>query len=609
MFSPDDLTSEQRCIVHYPLDRALYIEAPAGHGKTTTATLKAGEIARMLVESSQQQVLVLTFSKMAGRQIDCEMQQHVPKPLHSRILIRTYHSFYYDLIRHYARYLGFAHNNFGLLTAEERKALYLLFNVHHLGLDYMSFSYAQYLAGGICPPMPIEGHQPPDLVATAASFLEGYHKQQHRFGFEDFPYYAYRVLADSSFVCDLLAYKYPVVFLDEFQNTNDLQWAILQSFAPNVKLVVFADPSQTIHGFRGAGQVIESFKQEREPKSIPLTTNFRNSSSLYAFAKGIAAGQFDGPPPRSVTFHRLELYKKDKWQLKFDVLGLLRSSSPRIRSIGILAKENKHVSEVSGFLGRKTEKTPSIPHEVISDDSGTQDRENTVLALFQLAATCDVRYLTSVAGTLGACARGEANYLFYLNQAVEKGQCAPDAITSKKGVPGLRNARIVLSVIRPMVEATPPDEPGEAWQRAGQTLQGLRQISSIPDLSEAYARLQGEWDVLNTHQGIPTLESYMRHVMAQRRRRNFLEQRSYLRGVFLMTVHQSQGKQFDAVIIWRCNDGIIPHPEEIRKGDTSASQHLLYVGITRARYSVSIYYEQNKNAQPSRLIQPFLGTR
>jgi DNA helicase-2/ATP-dependent DNA helicase PcrA len=101
----------------------------------------------------------------------------------------------------------------------------------------------------------------------------------------------------------------------------------------------------------------------------------------------------------------------------------------------------------------------------------------------------------------------------------------------------------------------------------------------------------------------------MRHVMAQRRRRNFLEQRSYLRGIFVMTLHQSQGKQFDAVFIWRCNDGIIPHPEEIRKGDTSPSQHLLYVGITRARHLVRIYYEQNNNAQPSRLIQAFIVAR
>ena len=540
MFLDDDLTEEQRRIVRVPLDHDLYVEAPAGHGKTTTAMLKAAEIANTIAESPNQQILVLTFSKMAVRQIDHEKQQHVPKSLHSKILIRTYYSFYFDLIRQFARYIGFEHTNFGLLTSGERKALYQLFTVSHPGLDFVPFSYAQYLDARICPPIPIDGDHPLELVAAAYSFLEKYHKQENRLGFEDFPYYAYRILTDSSFVRDLLAYKYPVVFLDEFQNTNDLQWTILKCFIPNVKLVVFADPNQTIHGFRGAGQSIEKFKHERNPKIIPLSTNFRNSSSLYAFAKGIASGRFDSPPPRNVTFHKLEVYNKDKWQLKFHILSLLGSSNPPIHSIAILTKENKHVDEVSGFLGSKTEKTPAIPHEVIFDDFSTQDQENVVLTLFQLVATCDIRYLNVMANSLSACASGKANYPFYLSQAIGKGKCTPDSITGKKGVPGIQNARTVLSIIRPMFEATPPAEPRETWQRTEQVLQGFRQLLSIPDLLMAFTRIRDEWDSLADHQGIPSLEIFMRHVMAQRRRQNFLDQRSYLRGVFIMTLHQSQ---------------------------------------------------------------------
>lgn len=77
MFSPNDLTQEQRDIILCPLDRDLYVEAPAGHGKTTTAMLKAAEIAKGLVESPKKRTLVLTFSKMAVRQIDYEKQQLV----------------------------------------------------------------------------------------------------------------------------------------------------------------------------------------------------------------------------------------------------------------------------------------------------------------------------------------------------------------------------------------------------------------------------------------------------------------------------------------------------------------------------------------------------
>jgi len=603
MFLRSDLTKDQLRIVDCPLDRDLYVEAPAGHGKTTTAMLKAARLAQTLAGSPRRKVLVLTFSKMAVRQIDYEKQRHVPKPLHSKVLVKTYHSFYFDLIRHYARYLGFNQTDLGLLTAGERETLYLLFSVSHPGLEYPIFSSAQYLTAGICPPAPIAGAQPTELVAAAASFLKDYHKQQNRLGFQDFPYYAYRVLADSTFACDLLAYQYPVVFLDEFQNTNNLQWAILKCFASNTSLVAFADPNQTIHRFRGAGRAIKRFKEERDPHTIPLKTNFRNSSSLYAFARGIAAGTFDTPPPPNVSFRRLSIYKRDKWDLKFDIL---KAFSSKIRSIGVLTKTNRHVAELSDLLKRKTPRTPTISHEVVSEDFSVQDRENAVLSLFQLVATCNLRHVVGVGSTVSACSTGNANYLFYLNQAVEKGQCAPEAIVNEKGIGGSRNTRTVLRVIGPFLEAGVPDNAEEAWQRTERVLQGLEQIRSIPDLSAAYKNLRDEWAALAARQGTPTLEDYSSYVMAQRRRRSFLEQRSYLRGVFVMTLHQSQGKQFDAVFIWRCNDQIIPHPEEIRKGDTSPSQHLLYTGITRARHIVRIYHEEHQYAKPSRLITPFL---
>jgi DNA helicase-2/ATP-dependent DNA helicase PcrA len=609
MFSQKDLSPEQLDIIKYQLHHDLYVEAPAGYGKTSTAMLKAGEVAKRLVDSPHQRVLVLTFSKMAVRQIDEEKQQHVLKTLHSRIVIKTYHAFYFDLIRHYAHYLGFEHSHFDLLTPQERKALYDLFCVSHRGLEYEAFSYAQYLDAAICAPMPIDGHPSCELVQAAASLLQDYHKQEHRLGFEDFPYYAYRILADSSFICHLLASKYPFIFLDEFQNTNDLQWTILKRLIPEVKLVVFADPKQTIHVFRGAGKVIERFKEERNPHPIPLTENFRNPASLYAFAQGIATGKFDALPPENVSFHRFRLYEKEKWNLKFHIQELRKVSGSSVRSIAILTKENKQVAELSDFLGRKTEKTPAICHQVVSDDFRVQDEENIVLSLFQLIYTCDLHHLTVLASALAAGACGNSNYPFYLGQAFKSGQCRPDVIARKNECPGAKNASAVLKILQPFVQAGVPGGPQEAWQRTERVIEDLSRIRSIPNLTQVCACLKNEWILLSSSKGLLSPQTYLRHLMAKRRRQNFLEQRSYAHGIFVMTLHQSQGKQFDAVFIWRCNDGIIPHPDEINKGDTSPSQHLLYVGITRAKRFgfVRIYYEQNDHVQPSRLIQPFLS--
>lgn len=603
MFLLSDLSPGQRRVMEHPLDHDLYIEAPAGYGKTTAAMLKAAYSAESLANSPHQQVLVLTFSKMAVRQIDYEKRQQVPNSLHSKILIKTYHAFYFDLIRRYARYLGFDHSDFGLLTTEERKALHLLFSVSHPGLRYPSFSCAQYLSTGVCPPMPVEDAQPMQLARSAACFLEDYHREEHRLGFEDFPYYAYRVLASSAFICGLLAYKYPVIFLDEFQNTTNLEWSILKCFIANVKLVVLADPHQTIHVFRGAGRAIRAFRNERKPHLISLEKNFRNSRPLHAFAQGIATGKFDAPKPSNVTFHALRLYRRDKYGLKFDIL---RSFSPLVRSIAVLTKENQHVAELSKFLGKRTQRTPAIAHEVVTDDLAAQDEENVVLALFQLITTGDLRHLAKLASALCACATSKANYMFYLGQASRVGRCTPEAVNRMSNVPGSQNARTVLRLLKLPLEGGVAQSPEEAWERTKDVVQKFIGIRTLPNFHAAFKRVRQQWDMLDAREGTPSVEAYMPYVLAQRRRRNFLEQRSYLRGVFVMTLHQSQGKQFDSVFIWRCNDEIIRHPEEVRKGHTGPSQHLLYVGITRAKHFVRIYYEESERRQPSRLIRPFL---
>lgn len=601
------LSTELSRILDHPLNCDIYIEAPAGHGKTTAAMIKAAEVAARLSSPLRQAVLVLTFSKMAVRQIDVERRQRVHRDLQPRIVIKTYHSFYFDLIRQYACYLGFDNNKLDLLTEGVRKILFDSFGINHPTLDFDQFTYSQYLREGLPPPLPVIKNASDELISEAATFLETYHKEENLIGFEDFPYYTYQIVSNSEFVRDLLTYKYPVIILDEFQNTNDLQWMILRAFTTQIRLIVFADPNQTIHSFRGAGKSIHHFKEQRNPEVISLKTNHRNSSSLFDFAHSIASGAFDVTPPPNVSFRRISDPFRDPWNLKFHILNLKKNSD--IRSIGILTKENKHVSEVSDLF-RKTPKTPYIPHEVVSEDSSIQEQENVILWLFQLISSRDLKYLHRFGSALCACrTSGESNYLHYFQQAIAFGSCDISQITNTEGVAGTRNARIILKELNLIFETPGVNNPQNVWQQTQQVLEGMKAISSLPDLKEIYLHLHSQWALLVAQKEHCSVEDFLYHIMADRRQRNFLEHRTYDKGTFVMTLHQSQGKQFDAVIIWRCNENIIPHTNEIQSGDTTASQYLLYVGITRARKKVFIYYHDNQQEQPSRFIRPFIRSK
>lgn len=64
----------------------------------------------------------------------------------------------------------------------------------------------------------------------------------------------------------------------------------------------------------------------------------------------------------------------------------------------------------------------------------------------------------------------------------------------------------------------------------------------------------------------------------------------------LMTIHAAKGAEYDAVAIIGCDEGLLPHPA----ADENEARRLLYVGITRAKKLLRIYYREG---QASRFLK------
>ncbi|GLQ89394.1 exodeoxyribonuclease V subunit beta [Dyella flagellata] len=87
-------------------------------------------------------------------------------------------------------------------------------------------------------------------------------------------------------LADTIAGQYPIALIDEFQDTDPLQWRIFQRIyadRPGTGLLLIGDPKQAIYGFRGAD--IHTYLAAREQAQSPtwtLTTNYRSTSPLVA---------------------------------------------------------------------------------------------------------------------------------------------------------------------------------------------------------------------------------------------------------------------------------------------------------------------------------------
>ena len=77
--------------------------------------------------------------------------------------------------------------------------------------------------------------------------------------------------------------KYDYLFIDEFQDTNPLQWEIVKRMTKEnrIKLMVVGDDDQSIYGFRGSEPAyIKNFEKEYPTKTLFLLTNYRSRAAI-----------------------------------------------------------------------------------------------------------------------------------------------------------------------------------------------------------------------------------------------------------------------------------------------------------------------------------------
>lgn len=101
---------------------------------------------------------------------------------------------------------------------------------------------------------------------------------------------------------DRLRQRYKVVLVDEFQDTDPVQWAILRNaFHTHTALVLIGDPKQAIYAFRGADVVSYLDATEHATSHATLGVNWRSDAALLAALDTVFAGAALGD--RRITVH------------------------------------------------------------------------------------------------------------------------------------------------------------------------------------------------------------------------------------------------------------------------------------------------------------------
>jgi len=276
--SLSELTDIQRQAVDWNKG-ALIVLAGPGSGKTRVLTCR---IARLLDESRDKRfrVLALTFTNKAADEMSDRVNSFVPE-LTDRVNIFTFHSFCSKMLRQHGVHLGIKPNFRIYSRREDRRAL-----LHSaIGRDD---ELAKYGTNFFLPQIDrlkqkLIGVDECKSVKITPILLKAYRLYEdelHRANALDFHsliLQAYKLFDYPVFVKHYQSvYRYWLV--DEFQDTNDAQYKLLQRMASNNFQEVFAvaDDDQTIYEWNGASiNRINSMVSDFSCNIIQLPTNFR----------------------------------------------------------------------------------------------------------------------------------------------------------------------------------------------------------------------------------------------------------------------------------------------------------------------------------------------
>ena len=317
----NDLNESQRRAVEY-LDGPSLVIAGAGSGKTRVLTYK---VAYLLNQGMKPwHILALTFTNKAAREMKERVARRVGQQMASRLWMGTFHSIFLRILHAEAAHLGFT-SHFTVYDAADSKSLVRSI-LKDLGLDEKVYkpgvvqgrisaaknrlmSPEAYAASREAILADQQEHIP--LVRDIYKRYMARCKQSDAMDFDDLLYYTYLLFRDHPEVLEVYQRQFQFVLVDEYQDTNYAQHAIVQQLvAPHQRVCVVGDDAQSIYSFRGAeiDNILNFNKIFPSARLFKLEQNYRSTQTIVSAANSLIA--------------------KNRWQIQKEVFSKKEAGDP-----------------------------------------------------------------------------------------------------------------------------------------------------------------------------------------------------------------------------------------------------------------------------------------
>lgn len=634
------LNAEQRAAVALPPEHALIL-AGAGSGKTRVLTTRIA----WLLQTGQVSpggVLAVTFTNKAAREMMTRLQSMLPVNVRG-MWIGTFHGLCNRLLRAHHRTVNLP-ATFQILDTQDQlsaiKRLCKQFNVDEERFPPKQLAW--FIAGckedGLRAHM-VEAHDPD--TRKKVELYQLYEEQCMREGVVDFGELllrSYELLRDNDPVREHYQRRFRHILIDEFQDTNKLQYAwikLLAGFDPAGQRredaglagaggAVFAvgDDDQSIYAFRGArvGNMADFVREFAVQHQIKLEQNYRSFSNIldtanalishnkHRLGKNLRTDQGAGEPVR--VYESTSDFVEAQWIVD-EMKQLIREGTSQ-KEIAVLYRSNaqSRVLETALF-------NAGLPYRVYG---GLRffERAEIKHALAYLRLLENPKDDTSFLRVVNFPPRGiGARSLEQLQDAARGANSSlHDAVGALSGKAGANLGAFVakIDVLREQTQGLTLREIIEL------VLQHSGLVEHYQTEREGADRIENLEELVNAAESFVSIEGFGREAEATQAGENavpdesgevmsplaaFLTHAALEAGdnqaqegqdaVQLMTVHASKGLEFDCVFITGLEEGLFPHENSMSDFDgLEEERRLMYVAITRARKRLYLSHSQTR---------------
>jgi DNA polymerase III epsilon subunit family exonuclease len=274
------LNDNQIEAVTKPLQPVLVIAGP-GTGKTR---LLVSRIAWLIREKdiNPEQILALTFTNKAASEMKSRLKELIGSKAED-VIAGTFHSFALTLLRRYHEKLDLnpfftvCDQSYQNQLVKKLCAPYIKENLD-LKVKGILLSFSNYA---------VRGNKMTDFATERYHEYLNHLHIHNLIDFDQIILFCLKLLKENQEICEEYSHLYPAILVDEFQDTDPLQYEIIKMLSQkNRNIFVVADDDQSIYSWRGANpenikNFIEDFSIE---KPVFLEINYRNGNEIISNA-------------------------------------------------------------------------------------------------------------------------------------------------------------------------------------------------------------------------------------------------------------------------------------------------------------------------------------